>query len=90
MAAVQFLVDATATMNAQRNRRDAMRSLVPVTPKPRKPKARITQADVTAAVNAALSAVAFELRAHKNDLPRWSQAMDFAIATVLKHKGPQA
>ena len=83
-------VDVLAVIRSQRQRRDEMRSVVPTTPKPRKPRPRITEADVAAAVNAALAAVALELRAHKNDLPRWSEAMDFAIATVLKHKGSQA
>lgn len=78
------------TIAEQKARHDALRAIVKTTPKPRKPRRTITQADVAAAVDEALSAVASELRAHKNDLPRWSQAMDFAIATVLKHKESKA
>lgn len=49
-------------------------------------KKAITQADVNAAVNAAIAAISFELRSHKNDFPRWAQAMDYAICVVQKHK----
>jgi hypothetical protein len=52
--------------------------------KPR--KKALKQSDIDAAVNAAIAAISFELRTHKNDLPRWSQAMDYAISVVQKHK----
>lgn len=52
--------------------------------KPR--KKALKQSDIDAAVNAAITAISFELRTHKNDLPRWSQAMDYAISVVQKHK----
>lgn len=52
-----------------------------------KPRKKVLkQSDVDAAVNAAIAAISFELRAHKNDLPRWAQAMDYAICVVQKHK----
>ena len=71
---------------AQQARREAIKGIVRADPKPRKRRKAITQRDVREAVNSAIESAQLELRAHKNDLPRWSQAMDFAIAVVAKHR----
>ena len=92
--AVEFealLVASGATIKdclivGQQRRKEAIANIVRREPKPRKRRKAITQRDVTDAVNEAIDSAMRELRMHKNDLPGWAPAMDFAIAVVAKHK----